>query len=523
MKLYKYITVGAVALMMAGTVSCTGDLDLTPTDPNLKLELSTPEEWYGYFGSIYGTLVYDNGVSVSDGGAGVWMRCQWNLQEIAADEAIITNKWNDPGYHALNFNSWLTDNEWVYASFTREFYTAKQASEFIAQADKAANAGVSKDLIEQMKSECRVIRALAYYYMIDLFGRGPWITENSITGETPPTYNRTELFDATVADLVDVINNGSLVPAAQQVYGRLSKEAARMLLAKLYLNSEVYTGVPRYTECAAQCKEILKTLPPSKLAPEYKYLFCADNDQYVGNGEIIWAIPQQHGEMETWGNTTYLTAGAYIETVPQEELMRLGAVGAGSVWSGLRMRPELSQALIENGGSRNLAYVGQFNIGVQNLDNYDETSDGYMCVKYTYTSSDDYYNEAQKMQTNQVADADFPIFRLADTMLMLTECQIRGVADADPNFEYFNAVRARAGLPAKPYVSEQDLLTERQCELYWEGHRRSDLIRFHRYTGSTYNWSWKGGVYEGASLPDYRALYAIPYQYVSTIGQNTGY
>jgi len=523
MKIFKYITFGAVALSMTALSSCVDDLDLEPTNPTTKTELTSEAEWEGYFGSLYGSLLYEGNLHTSDGGAGTYMRCHWNLQEITADEAIISNKWNDPGYHALNFNTWLTDNEWVYAAFSREFYTARQCTEFLSSAD-GAKKFYSDEEVETMKAEARVLRALAYYNMIDLFGRGPWVAGAAV-GSTPPTYDRQQLFDATVGDLVETINSGALVPAAQQVYGRISREAAYALLAKLYLNAGVYTGTPMYQECAAACKEILKTI--DTLAPEYKYLFCASNDRYAGNGEILWAIPQQVGAFETWGGTTYMTAGAYIESAPQEVLVRLGAYGVDdkgnmtgpSPWSGVRMRPELSTAF-EPGDKRALYYAGTYKVGVEDLDNYDENSDGYMCTKYTYTTEDDYENTAGVVPGSQVCNADWPLFRLADVFLMLAECQINGVECEGK--KYFDMVRSRAGLPVAA-LNEESLLHERQCELYWEGHRRSDLIRFGKYTGSDYLWSWKGGVYEGMYIHEYRSVFAIPYQYVATVGQNQGY
>lgn len=516
MKLYKYMTVGAVALSMLGFTSCVDDLNLTPTDPNTKTELTTADEWNGYFGSLYGSFLYVGNLSTSDGGAGTFIRCHWNLQEITADEAIISNKWNDPGYVALNFNTWLNDNEWVYAAFSREFYTARQCTEFLDKADEAKGV-LPEEEVEAMKAEARVLRAYAYYCMIDLFGRGPWVP-GTATGATPPTYDRKQLFDATVEDLTNVINEGHVRPAATQTYGRVSREAAYMLLAKLYLNAGVYTGTPMWSECAAACNKILETI--NSLAPTYKYLFCASNDRYVGNGEILWAVPQQIGVMETWGGTTGLTAGAYIETVPQEVLMSLGAVVDGqTVWSGYRMRPELSLAF-DPVDKRRLIYEGQFNVGVENLDDYDVTSDGYMCIKYTYTTEEDYFNTAGVKQGTQICNADFPVFRLADTYLMLAECQLNGVECNGK--QYFDKVRDRAGLPPVALTAD-NLLKERQCELYWEGHRRSDLIRFGKYTGSVYNWSWKGGVYEGASIDPYRSVFAIPYQYVATVGQNPNY
>ena len=157
---------------------------------------------------------------------------------------------------------------------------------------------------------------------------------------------------------------------------------------------------------------------------------------------------------------------------------------------------------------------------VANLDNFDENSDGYMCIKYTYTTEDDYTNEAGLENANQMCNADYPLFRLADTYLMLAECQLNGVECNGK--QYFDKVRERAGLQPLALTAD-NLLHERQTELYWEGWRRSDLIRFGKYTGSNYNWSWKGGVLEGTGIDANRAVYAIPYQYVATIGQNPGY
>lgn len=558
MKFTKYLAIGVLAAMSLGFGACTDDLNVTPNDPNKQLEPANAEQWWGYFGSLYGNFLYENGLTPSgvDGGAGTWMRCHWNLQEISADEAIISYKWNDPGYTALNFNTWLTDNMWCFMAFQREATTARLCTEFISKADGALNAGIAAEEVASWKAEAQVLRAYCYYYMIDLFGRGPWVP-GTATGDTPPTYDRAQLFDAVTADLLDAINNPNFKSAADQGYGRVCKEAARMLLAKLYLNSEVYTGIARWQECADQ----LKLIAPNAngLTAEYKYLFCESNDRYVsckengGVNEILWAIPQKRDEYETWGGTTYMTAGCYDELAPVSVLVSLGAgkstynndkkvhelSGPGNPWTGVRMRPELSQNLIDNGGSRNLSfgayYQGKvvqndvevdwdgpfYNIGLANLYDYGPGADGYMCTKYTYTTEEDYYNENELAPSTQVCDTDFPLFRLADAYLMLAECKLHGATGVDDS--YFNAVRARAGLSPINNPNATEILRERQSELYFEGHRRSDLVRFGRYAGSTYNWSWKGGVLAGAGIDSYRNVYAIPYQYVPTVGQNQGY
>lgn len=519
MKFTKYLAMGAVAVSSMLATSCVGDLNVTPDDPNLKLSPNSKSEMEGMLSSLYYNLLTGDGLSVSDGGAGSFTRCHFNLQEIVADECFISDKWNDPGYTVLNFNTWGNDNEWIYAAFSRENNLCKVASVYIRDLHEYGPAYYTEAEIKALDAEARTLRAYAYYMNIDLFGRGPWVDENSPTGAIPPTYDRKQLFDATVADLKAHV--GNLIPAAQQVYGRLSREAGYMLLAKLYLNAEVYTGTPMWKECADALQHVVGT--GLELAPEYKYLFCASNDKYVGNGEIIWGVPQRIGFCETYGGTTYLTAACWME--PDDDDTALAAKlkelnNFGTPWSGLRLRPELSKAL--KGDNRRLIYEGSYQEDIPDLAAYDETSCGYMLIKYTNTTEDDYYNTAGEQNNgSQMSDTDYPIFRLADAYLMLAECQMHGVNCN--GYEYLNKVRARAGMAPLSNPSASELLKERMCELYMEGHRRSDLIRFKHYTGSTYNWSWKGGVYEGVSIPDYRSVYPVPYQYVATVGQNPGY
>ncbi|MBJ2184254.1 MAG: RagB/SusD family nutrient uptake outer membrane protein [Muribaculaceae bacterium] len=517
MKLYKYAALACVGMALA-TSSCVNDLDVKPDDPNTKTELTTTDEWYGYLGSIYGSLIYEGNISWPgyNDGDGVYMRCHWNAQELTADEAVIMNKWNDPGYHALFEHSWLDNNGWLYLCYAREADLARKASTFILQLENAGSL-LTDEQKSQFKAEARVLRAYAYWCMIDMFGRGPWVDENTPNGAIPPTYDRQQLFDATVADLSAAIPDVPL--AAQQSYGRVSREAAYMLLAKLYLGAEVYTGTPMYQECADACKQVVAS--GIQLADEYKYLFCGSNDKYVGNGEILWAAPQQVGAMESWGGTTYLVAGALCDAMPADVLAQYGC--GFTPWSGLKVRPELVNAF-EAGDKRAMFYSTGFTNSVEDLDSY--TTEGYVCTKFRYVMESNYDNDPEVgpvvMSTGGMNDADYPVFRLADTYLMLAECEKRGATGCD-GLKYLNLVRKRAGMPEVSDYSLTDVLTERQCELYWEGFRRSDLIRFGLFTGGKYLWSWKGGIYAGASIEDYRSVFAIPYSYVSVIGQNPGY
>lgn len=518
---FKKISFAALGCMVLsiGATSCVDDLDVTPKNPSNKTELTTGEEYWQSFAQVYSGLVIagvndKSDITVDDGGAGVYTRQLWNLQELCSDEAFIGKNWNDAGLDELDYSTWSADNHWLYEAMSRFCYQISICNEFLRTIDKAATVAnpISADDIKGMKAEVRALRALSYYHMMDIFGRGPWSTEADKVGETPVTMTRAEMFPLVVADLVNAIPD--IKPAAQQRYGRVSREGAYMLLAKLYLNAGVYTGTPMWTECADACREIIKTV--NTLAPEYKYLFCGTNDRYVGNGEILWAIPQDNSNLQTYGGTTYLGIGAWNESIPEELYHKLGSTAAG--WGGPRVRPELADAF-SSGDPRYLIYEGTFTNDLNDIGDWGLTGSGYMCIKYSYASEDDYDN-TQGVYYNTFSNTDFPLFRLADTYLMLAECQLRGV-ECNGKY-YFDQVRARASQPAIE-LNDYNLLQERMRELYWEGHRRSDLIRFGQYSGNQYLWSWKGGVQQGQSVPAYREVYAIPTNYTATLGQNPGY
>lgn len=500
-----------------GMTSCVGDLDLKPEDPDQKTDLTTAQEYYDLLARAYGGLVMEGGISVDDGGAGVYTRQLWNLQELPTDETLIGKNWNDAGIDELDFSTWSADNHWVYECSCRINFQIALCNEFLRTINNAGSLIPDEGLDGKnvMRCEARVLRDLSYYHMIDLYGRGPWTDENSVVGATPPTYDRQQLFEAVVADLIDAIPG--LTPAAQQRYGRISREAGYMLLAKLYLNAEVYTGVAMWQQCANACNEILKTI--KGLTPEYKYLFCATNNRYVGNGEILWSIPQNQNTMQCYGGTTYLSGGSYN---PEVDVTPYGCGNDG--WGGPRVRAELSKALASN-DKRRLIYEGDLHeeITTAGLGSWTASGEGYMCIKYVYTPEEDYYNTTGTSGSPTIFNStDFPLFRLADTYLMLAECEMHGATGCD-GLNRYNDVRIRAGLSPVGSYNADDLLKERLCELYWEGHRRSDLVRFGKFTGSDYLWSWKGADEKGATTQSYRNVYCIPSAFVSTLGQNPGY
>lgn len=513
MKFSKYIIAGGLALSL-GFTSCVDDLNVDPENPTTKTELTTADDYLGVLARTYGGLVFEGGVQVNDGGRAVYTRLLWNLQELPTDEVIIGDNWKDAGIPEVKNAIAGPDCAMLYEAYSRFNYQIALCNEFLRVIDKGAHFFTAEQ-VEQFKCEVRVLRALSYYHIIDIFGKGPWVTEQNSVGSIPPTYSREELFNAVVADLADAIPG--LVPASQQIYGRLSREAGYTLLAKLYLNAEVYTGKAMWSECAEACKQVANSIPWNPNL-EYKYLFCATNDKYVGNNEIIWAVPQDANSLTTYGGTTYLSVGAYNSKV---DCLPYGC--AGDQWAGPRVLSNLSQALA-SGDKRRLIFEGKLHEQVLPEDMADWTADGggYMCVKYVYTPETNYDNAGgANTAVTAFNSTDYPLFRLADVYLMLAECELHGVSCDGVN--YYNKVRLRAGLSPVGNFTADDLLKERMCELYWEGHRRTDLIRFGKFSGGSYMWEWKGGSFEGAVIPDYRNLYAIPVQFESTLGQNPGY
>lgn len=548
MKLYKYLTIGGF-LLASGLTSCVGDLNIEPQDETKKTELNTRDEYLGELAEAYYGLVKEGGITTgATGGEAVYTRMLFYLQDVCTDECIIAGNWIDAGVSDLVYAIPNNDNHWIYDMYSRINAFIAVCNQFIKDINGAGEF-FSDAEIEEMKAEVRVLRDLGYYHMIDLFGRGPWTDENSTVGATPPTYDRTQLFETVVENIK---NNVDKIPAAaQQEYGRISREAGYALLAKLYLNAVVYTGSDSYNGqntwelCAKACQEVING--GLTLCPNYKYLFCASNERRVAckengaNQEIIWTVPQNDITLQCWGGTTTLSAGAYASAafdseVPHSKEIRKQLGFSAGPWDGIHMRPETVNNFTDPDDQRAMFYSGYdgdplFVNDVKNLESWGKTpyvdNDGLMCIKYTYTDEDDYYNEAGVMSANDFNSAGTPIFRLGDIYLMMAECAMNGGFDQTQGLNYYKEVQKRAGISesnlATALPTKRQLLDERNRELYWEAQRRSDMIRLGYYTGGEYLWKWKGGVYEGTPIPEYRNLMPIPPQFVSTLGQNPGY
>ena len=518
MKNIKVLMLAVAGVFALGFSSCVNDLDVTPIDPNVQLPqdvLKDEAAFEALLAKCYQGLACSssdgaNGgpdINGVDGGFGQYLRAYFNLQCLTTDEAVCC--WNDTGLPDMHNMNWQASNQFIVAMYYRIFYQVSLCNELIRQVE-ANPAGVEFQHKGALIAEARALRALSYYHAIDMFGNVPFATEKDAVGAVGPRQiNRADLFAWVEKECKELIEGNDLAAEGQNVYGRCDKGFVKMILAKLYLNAEVYVGEDRYADCAAICEDLVATY---SLAENFADLFAADNDRFaVGTEEIIFAVPHDGINTTSYGGTNFLIfAGTGGD-------MNAAAAGISSGWGGLTVTKQVSERYAE-GDARAMFFT---DYGTAITDREVFTSGGYKSVKFTNVNHD-----GSAAQTTGFVDTDWPLFRVADAHLMLAECAARGKADNAKGLASLNAVRERAGLEKVSSFTAQDVLDERSRELLWEGCRRTDLIRFGQFTTDAYLWEFKGAVYEGAAVAEHRNLFPLPPADVNSNGnlkQNAGY
>lgn len=532
MKKYKVLLMTFAAACALGASSCVNDLDVTPIDPNIKLpaEVLDSQEAYEqllakcYQGLSCSSSYGPNGdpdISGVDGGFGQYMRALWNMQCLTTDEA--TCSWNDKGLPDLHYLRWTTSNQFIVAMYYRIFYQVSVCNEFIRQANTNVAGLSDADFPKKAEfiAEARALRALSYYHAIDIFGNVPFSTEANSVGSTGPSQiSRADLYNWLVGECKALLaDDSALAGVGRNIYGRCDKGMVKMILAKLYLNAEVWANEDHYADCAALCREIKSEYPA--LHANYAELFMADNhlctrNQTYNGDEIIFAVPQDGVETQSYGATNFLVFAAIGGS------MDAASFGISSGWGGLSLTKEFTSKFDIDKDSRAMFYTA-YGPSVDNYFTFDpsEGEGGYKSMKYSNINHDGSAGKA-----NGFVDTDMPVFRTADAYLMLAECAKRGGAAESEGLSALNDVRKRAGLEGVDSYSLDDVLDERARELYWECVRRQDLIRFGKFTSAEYNWQWKGGEKNGVAVDSHFNLMPLPSADVNANGnlsQNEGY
>lgn len=520
MKNIKFKLLAFAAVVMLSTQSCLRDLDTEPKyDMTLEYILQQdPKAVEGMLSRLYASFALssvkgpgDSDISGADPGESPFIRGLVNLQDFTADG--MKNRWGDNGLDQLTTTSnWTDNNKFFKYAYDRIYYTVPQATNLILIM-KSDN--VKYENKDQVVSELRFLRALSYYYLIDLFGKGVLVNDETFNTSTPlPEASRTELFTFVESELKDI--EGKL--PAQNSYARANKSAARMLLAKLYLNAEVYTGTPRYNDAAAYISKVISE-GGYQLEGNFRKNFSADNNT---SKEIIFPLIADAASSQSFGNTTYIVNGS-IST----DTMTPADFGATDGWAGHRATKAWyglfagSAAGLQS--STDVRAKLFWSTGHNwEMNDYKTWTDGFPSDKFWNKNSDG------SGSATSFSSTDFPLFRLSDAYLIYAECAVRGAAGTSMGqaITYFNQVRARAGAPVVSVLSLDEVLNERGRELGLEGVRRQDLIRFGKFTGGSYLWPWKGGVKNGTAISDNYKLFPIPstaLQANPNLTQNPGY
>lgn len=538
-----FIKTAMASMLCMGFVSCADELNIKSVDP-LNHQKYTVE---GLLAKQYATL----GLTGQKGPAGLgdisgdegetgFIRTVFNLEELMTDETLWAYQANE-GIAQITSMDWDKDNARVNWAYQRLSFNINQYNFFITEQ--------SGSLSEDKIAEVRFLRALNYYYFLDLYRKAPF--KDTFDNNLPTEKSGKELYEWLDNELTTIEPLMAEVGAYNTAkdFGRADRGAAYALHARLALNSAVYTDgqVKDYQKAIHYCDEIINSgkYDLSRVAKSgysgYQQLFMGDNDcNPDARKEIIFPIRQDGVKTRSYAGTSYLVNASTISGMPY--------ASTSDPWKCLFARVDLVKKFFPNGDipkatdedllsnpSKDQVIAKDNEKGISTADVVAQAKDdralfymgiggcsdkvrtltpgdaitgplnGASFVKWTNLHAD---GTAQHHQN--FSDTDFPMFRLAEIYLTRAEAKYRlnGSQDGLADIQY---VQERANRQIKASsVDEQTLIDEWCREFYMEGRRRSDLVRFGLFTGSKYLWSFKGGSENGQGIPTKFDIYPIP-------------
>lgn len=477
--------------------SCVGDLDTVPEGPNIELDPYEDAENYPELVSKVYSGFSRLGLSGPDGDADItsspdkgktnFLRIYFNMQELTSDEAKCA--WNDVDEKNYSQTILTPDNYIGYMMYQRCMLNIVIANEFLKNTNEPK---AQVENLDRMRDEVRALRAMNYYFLLDLFGNPGWVADDPRPEALPEQIGRTESFNRIEEELLEIEKRGLLPNASSASYGLVTNQVIQTVLAKMYLNAEVYTGTARWADALKYAQKVT-SFSGVGLEAKYQNLFCADNDR---SKEIIFALPYDYTYGKDWGGMTFVMAASTAGDMVGDLL------DFSASWGGNRATQQLS-TLFRSSDRRALFFTKDRQQNMVNLTNF---QDGWSVMKFTNKGWDGADNPHG---VGQWVDTDFPLFRLADVVLIEAEAELR-LGNTSQALAAYNKVHAhaRTGLSAATSITLQDILDERGRELYWEAHRRTDLIRFGKFA-SGYNWAWKGGQQAGVDISEKYKVFPI--------------
>ncbi|HEY9117753.1 MAG TPA: RagB/SusD family nutrient uptake outer membrane protein [Roseivirga sp.] len=504
------IRILAVALTFFAIGSCT-DLeeeikdgfteDFDPNNPGVgvtnNVNKAQPNDGLG---AAFGRLI---GSSAGHGG-------YFSIQEVSTDEAVITQKggdWFDGGiWLDMHRHVWQSTHPALNGVWNESYGGINECNRLLAQSGNSAAA----------TAQLRVVRAFFYWRLMDAFGRVKIVTQ---PGVDAPQTTRQAVFNFIEAELLAALPD---LPQGRQEYGRVSNLGAQAFLSRLYLNAQVYTGVPMYAQAIAAADAVINSGVYS-LTPDYADVFAPDN---VDDPEHIWVLPYDEA---TQGGMNFAQMTLHY---PSQLTYRL----AEQPWNGYSTLEEFYNSYEANDERRtNNFIVGpQFDVnGAPILDlAFDPADPDGAPINYTPAVNQLAPNGSRqagarlgkfsfKLKQRANMDNDYPLFRYAEVLLNKAEAQARlaGNWSNPTSLMLVNQVRDRAGVGALTSMDASAFLAERGREMFQESQRRIDLIRFDRWGAA---W-WEKPAHSDA----YKNLFPIPNEQIlaanGTLTQNPGY
>ncbi len=522
---------------------CIGDLDQEPLSdtaiPNGEI-YSNEVYRKGQLAKIYGgfTFVGQAGagtadIAVGDAGASEYLRAFWSIQTLSTDEGHCI--WSDAWVKEVCTDTWTsTKNDAIYAAYTRAIMLISYANEFLRNTDDA------DPEIATERAEVRFLRAYAYWTLLDCFGNPPFVTEKDAVGASKPEQTDPKTLFAWIKGELDELTGADshLKEPHTQVYPRVDKGAAFGLLARLCLNHKTYLGQESddyYTVAMNAAEAVIKAY---KLCPDYEALFMGDNGENPDAlKELVFVSAYDATKTQSYGGATYLIAGSQGNLKDGDKLR----LGTSEAWAGLVTSPKFVANLIGQTAvdaatvGEEPAYTSIDKRALVSLRFSDDKemdgsnfSAGWHVWKFNNNRFLDPATDYSPIE--KFTSIDFPMIRAAEMYLAYAEAKARidgGTTSDATAVGYIAALQQRAGVTqVSGSVSLDNIFAEITRELYWEGLRRTTLIRFDKFTSGSYLWPFKGGVAAGQAISDHLKLFPIPsddLQVNDNLEQNLGY